>query len=120
MKERRHFTRIVFSTPVQIKHNDAIWQASLIDLSLKGALLSKPQDWVDQKTPQVDISFSLADSDVELSMTMNVVHEEPDHLGLRCEQIDIDSVTHLKRLIELNIGNSDFLDRELEHLIHPE
>ncbi len=36
----------------------------------------------------------------------------------RCEHIDIDSITHLKRLIELNLGDEALLHRELAHLIH--
>ncbi|MGF1806791.1 PilZ domain-containing protein, partial [Aliivibrio sifiae] len=32
------------------------------------------------------------------------------------QHIDIDSISHLKRLIELNVGNSDMLLRQLSEL----
>ncbi|MBE0387026.1 hypothetical protein PLUTE_a2068 [Pseudoalteromonas luteoviolacea DSM 6061] len=54
-------------------------------------------------------------------MEVEIRHIEEAHLGLHCAQIDLDSVTHLKRLIELNIGDDDILHRELENLtLHEE
>jgi hypothetical protein len=35
---------------------------------------------------------------------------------LQCNAIDIDSVTHLRRLVELNLGNSEQLNKELSQL----
>jgi hypothetical protein len=37
--------------------------------------------------------------------------------ALLCHSIDIDSVTHLRRLVELNLGNADLLQRELSALV---
>jgi hypothetical protein len=36
---------------------------------------------------------------------------------LRCDSIDLDSITHLRRLVELNAGDPRELDRELAILI---
>ena len=41
------------------------------------------------------------------------------HLGLFCHHIDIDSITHLRRLIELNLGDETLLQRELAELLPP-
>ncbi len=119
MKERRNFTRIIFSTPAQLSHQGNIWTSSLIDLSLKGALVAKPDNWRSDQVTAVTLKFTLDESDVTIAMDTRVTHEEEGHLGLLCEQIDIDSATHLKRMIELNVGDSDLLNRELEHLSHP-
>lgn len=35
---------------------------------------------------------------------------------LKIINIDINSISQLKRFIELNIGNNELLNRELEHL----
>jgi hypothetical protein len=40
-----------------------------------------------------------------------------DHLGFVCKHIELDSVTHLRRLIELNIADHDELERELGALM---
>ena len=39
-------------------------------------------------------------------------------LGLECNLIEPDSISHLKRLVEMNIGRSDILNRELNVLIN--
>lgn len=37
-------------------------------------------------------------------------------LGLRCRNIDLDSITHLRRLLELQLGDATLLQRELGQL----
>ena len=37
--------------------------------------------------------------------------------GLHCLAIDIDSVTHLRRLVELNLGDPALLEREVSALV---
>ena len=49
-------------------------------------------------------------------MHIAVVHETDNETGLQCNAIDIDSVTHLRRLVELNLGDSDQLNKELSQL----
>ena len=49
-------------------------------------------------------------------MSLTFSHEENNTLGFKCQHIDIDSMTHLKRLVELNVGSDDILMRELEFL----
>jgi hypothetical protein len=36
---------------------------------------------------------------------------------LLCESIDLDSITHLRRLVELNAGDPALLERELTALV---
>ncbi|OZT82227.1 pilus assembly protein PilZ, partial [Vibrio sp. 03_296] len=37
-------------------------------------------------------------------------------IRLKITHIDIDSISHLKRLVELNVGDDTLLHREIEHL----
>ena len=39
-----------------------------------------------------------------------------DHLGFVCRHIDLDSISHLRRLVELNLGDESLLERELAAL----
>ena len=48
-----------------------------------------------------------------------VAHREGRRAGLACQSIDVDSVTHLRRLVELNAGDPDLLQRELSALLCP-
>jgi hypothetical protein len=57
----------------------------------------------------------------EAGIVMAVVlrHVEDQHLGFQVQYIDMDSATHLRRLVELNLGDSTLLERELGNLLTP-
>jgi hypothetical protein len=50
-------------------------------------------------------------------MQVKLTHEDPGQLGFVCQYIDLDSISHLRRLIELNLGDQEELDRELAALL---
>ncbi|MFC0119019.1 PilZ domain-containing protein [Pseudoalteromonas xiamenensis] len=116
MEERRRFTRVMFSNPAKLMTAGGDYQCKLFDLSLNGALVSLPNGYIPMKDEPASLLFKLGDSDVAISMQVEVRHIEALYLGLHCTQIDLESVTHLKRLIELNLGDDDILYRELEQL----
>ncbi|MFT4927956.1 MAG: hypothetical protein ACI8WB_004071 [Phenylobacterium sp.] len=120
MPENRRFTRIVFSTPVKLKAKRALWVTELVDISLKGALVKKPDKWTCNIGDQFTLTFMLAGSDIDIHMLVHKAHQDEDMIGFTCDSIDIDSASHLRRLIELNVGSADLLNRDLEHLSHPE
>ena len=51
-------------------------------------------------------------------MLGTVVHIDSQHIGLRCDSIDLDSITHLRRLVELNSGDPSMLEREISALVN--
>lgn len=115
-KPQRQFTRIAFDAGVSLSNGDKTWQTSLIDLSLKGALIAQPDDWEmpDENTPY-RLQLQL-DDEVAITMDVSVAHQNEGQLGLSCKDIDLDSITHLRRLVELNLGNPNLLERELASL----
>ena len=48
-----------------------------------------------------------------ISMSGEIAHFEGGNVGIRCTEIDLDSMTHLRRLIALNLGDELTLGREL-------
>lgn len=115
-KPQRRFTRIPFDAGVRLSIGDRVWHSELIDLSLKGALIAQPENWeAGNEQGRYRLELQL-DGDVVIAMDVSVAHEEARHLGLRCEDIDLDSITHLRRLVELNLGNPNLLERELASL----
>ncbi|MER2493645.1 PilZ domain-containing protein [Catenovulum sediminis] len=119
MDDRRSFTRIFFSIPAQLNKKNQCWDVNLVDLSLKGALVTLPEsdrlpNFEDKKNYQ--LMFELPNSDVVLEMQVDIAYLRNNQIGLVCTQIDIDSAAHLKRLVELNMGDEALLSRELEHL----
>lgn len=115
MENRRHFTRILFSIKAQLEIEDKIYSVSIHDISLNGALISAV-DGISLKGKLGTLKFSLAPDEPEVIMHIAVVHENEHETGLQCNAIDIDSVTYLRRLIELNLGDNEQLDKELNEL----
>jgi len=95
-------------------------QTQVLDLSLKGALLQLPEGAaVAQGTPCL-LKLRLSDQETSIAMAGEVAHVEADRVGILCRSIDIESITHLRRLIEINLGDAALLERELIALIRPE
>lgn len=114
--ERRRFSRIDFDARVEIAQGDKNWQAQLLDVSLKGVLLAKLGPYQLDATSPLLVKIILSDQ-TSIAMSTHVVHQTLEQLHLACTTIDIDSISHLRRLIELNIGDASAAERELSELI---
>ena len=111
--ERRIFSRINFDAWAELRQGELHWHAPLIDLSLKGLLVGEPQDW-DRANPQQSVRAAIhLEGTLAIEMTALLRHREQGHLGFECQSIDLDSITNLRRLVELNLGDPDLLERQL-------
>lgn len=116
---QRAFTRIFFdaeTVATQQVHGDTkLWSVELVDISLQGILIRiLPEQHIAPSAP-VEINIHLG-GDVQICMETEVVNQREDCLGLACRHIDVDSMTHLRRLVELNTGDTSLLERELNAL----
>jgi len=124
--QRRKFTRVHFEEGGTLRLADQTFACTVRDLSLKGALLvcpaaSLPHDLARPGNLGV-LNLTLEGSEaVTVSMQGEISHVESQgenlHLGLKCLSIDLDSITHLRRLVELNLGDEHLLEREMAALI---
>lgn len=110
--DQRRFTRIPFDADALLIGDERKWACELIDLSLKGALISEPEGWSGNAGDHYRLTLTL-DEDTRIHMDVSVAHQENRHVGLTCRDIDLDSITHLRRLVELNLGDASLLEREL-------
>lgn len=117
--ERRNFVRVEFETAAKLLINEAALQVKVVDLSLKGALVQLPIGAAVRRLAICRLTVPLNGDAGEISMAMKVAHIDADCIGLICLHSDIDSVTHLKRLIELQLGDVSLLERDLAQLISP-
>lgn len=115
-QNRRQFWRAHFHSPVQLALHGQVTDAELYDISLKGALVRVPAGWAGKLGDRCQLRLSLG-TQATISMSADVMHVAGQRVGLECERIDLDSVTHLRRLVELNSGDPALLDRELASLI---
>lgn len=115
-EDRRRFKRIAFDAKTELTQNHKTWPVHLIDLSLKGLLIERPSPWLGNPDEPfiVDIHLNV---DIDVQMEVRLTHDDHNHLGFVCEHIGLESVTHLRRLIELNLADHEELERELAALI---
>jgi len=118
-EERRHFTRIPIDNPALLICQGKQWRSRLLDLSLKGALIERPDHYQGHADEHCTLEIMLEPQDVVITMKGTLVHSEAGHLGFRCDHIDLESISHLKRLVELNLGDEALLERELGELADP-
>ncbi len=115
--ERRHFARVGFDAPAQLATAHRRFDVKIIDLSFKGALVRVPASVALTPGTLCGLSVALAETGTSITMSTEVAHVEGDHLGLLSRGIDIDSMTHLRRLIEFHLGDPALLQRELKALV---
>ncbi|MEH6649047.1 MAG: PilZ domain-containing protein [Motiliproteus sp.] len=115
-QERRRFTRIAFDAEAELRVGERRWVVNIEDISLKGVLLAHPPGFDAPLGQAMEVEAWL-DSDVQIVLPVTLARIDDDFLGCACGAIDLDSITHLRRLVELNLEDSALLDRELEHLI---
>ncbi len=115
--ERRRFQRVNFFTTAFLCDINGRHECQVHDLSLKGALVAMPDGNLASLVTPITLEIHLCDSDDVLRMEVSVVHEREGVYGLLCERIDVDSMTHLRRLVELNLGETSLLERDLNALV---
>jgi len=116
LEDRRQFWRAAFRSTIELVDRRGTTPAELIDISLKGALVKVPLQWPGAVGEGCHLKLKLAEG-AAIVMQAAVAHVENRRVGLFCESMDIDSITHLRRLVELNAGDPRLLDRELAALI---
>jgi hypothetical protein len=117
--ERRQHSRIAFRSSAELVFPDRTLDVVVLDISLKGALVSLPSDTPIEHLSVCMLHVHLGEAGINdnISMEARVAHCIGDRAGLLCLTIDIDSVTHLRRLVELNLGDPKLLERELSMLV---
>ncbi len=116
--ERRRFSRIAFHRPAELDALGDRVSCELVDVSLKGALVEVPPRFGASSGGPCVLTIRLDEGGVAtVRMEGEIVHREGAALGLRCTSIDLDSIAHLRRIVELNLGDEELLHRELSALV---
>ncbi len=117
--ERRHFSRIAFAGPAQLVTVEQRLPVQVLDLSLKGALLLLPESSDVEPGALCLLDLPLAPHEGRITMAAQLAHVNGDRAGLLCLGIDLESITHLRRVIELNLGDATLAERDLKALVAP-
>ncbi len=115
--ERRRFSRIAFHRPADLDVRIGQGTCEVLDVSFKGALVEVPHGFPAHVGQRCTLAIRLDAGDTEIRMEGEIVHREGTQAGIRCLEIDLDSMSHLRRLVELNVGDEEVLHRELSALV---
>lgn len=116
-QQRRLFTRLAFDADVVLNTFPGKHECHLVDISLKGALVERLLPWDAATGNPCSLFIKLAESGASIQMAGEIVHVEQGRLGLRCTEIDLESLTNLRRLVELNLGDEAALSREISAML---
>jgi len=111
-EEKRRFHRVFYNAEAVLEGSGSRYLCKIIDISLKGCLLYFAEPWTGSLETPYSLTLKLSD-EIIIVMELLVVHAAGNQYGFKCLHIDIDSISRLRRLVELNLGDSDLLEREL-------
>lgn len=114
---KRLFTRVPFEAGVVLEISPDRHACRLVDISLKGALVEQDQAWNADIGVPCSLSVELSADGTAIQMKGTVAHVEAGRLGMRCAEIDLESMTNLRRLVELNLGDEAALNREIHAMV---
>ncbi len=124
MENRRKFTRIDFDGKMQLRTVDGEeFSAHVDNICLKGVFIRLDTQAMIAIGSFVDFSLVISDSAcVTIEGVAEIVWKnDKEGYGLIIREIDSDSFTHLKRLVEMNFKDAaDHVENDLKNLIQAE
>jgi len=116
LHNQRQFVRIPFQADVLLQVFGQGFTVQLVDIALKGALLQCDAAYPFALQENCRLLLPMTQDGDGIAMVGRVVHLEGGHIGMECTDIDLASLTRLRRLIELNSGDPALMHRELRQL----
>lgn len=117
MNEKRRFSRVPLKVICRLTHKEHSVYADLVDISLKGALV-EVNDKLSLATGNTCfLNITLCSAEITLDFETEVVHMTDDLIGLRFDHMDVDTMIHLRTLLEANTGDPDRIRDELNFLV---
>ncbi len=118
-RERRSFTRVPFEGRAWLTDGAGRrHRARVLDLCLQGMLVALPPGWAPKPGERLAVALELLPGEPPLGLEAAVAHREPDprggsRVGLRCLHLELEALSRLRRLLELNLGDGAAVEREL-------
>jgi len=110
----RSFHRIHFDCLVKFEVGDSRLDCELVDISLRGALIHNCTGATADIDTPCKLTLSLDKShEIQIIMQGYIIHKNENRIGIHCQSIDLDSITHLRKLVEVNLASPELLEREI-------
>lgn len=119
MAEDRLTHRVAFNCLVEFETGESLLVCDLYDISLQGALIGACSGATPAAGTPCKLTINLdEEGEVQIIMQGTVAHKIENRVGIHCESIDSDSMTHLRKLVEYNLGDVELVNRDFDALSH--
>lgn len=109
----RHFRRIPFEAEVTLNSGQTVWTGELLDVAMKGAMVGSEAPLPLTLGSHYNLCISLPGASISLDFQAELVHSEESRYGFKFISEDLATLTHLRKLIELNTGDAEATRSEL-------
>ncbi|MDD2319539.1 MAG: PilZ domain-containing protein [Geobacteraceae bacterium] len=120
MTKSRRFSRVKCVEKCIVETAAGPCEVRLLDISLKGALLEHDANLPVAKGDRWKLLFRLDHSDIILEFGVEVVHCSENLAGVKFVEVDLDTMIHLRSLMEARTVNPEQVRYELEFLLDDE
>ena len=119
MAEGRNSHRVTFDSLVEFESGECQHVCELYDISLQGALIGACSGATPEAGTPCKLIIKLDETGtVKIVMQGTIAHKIENRVGIYCEDIDDVSMTHLRRLVEYNLGDVELVNRDFDALSH--
>lgn len=115
MNEKRNYRRINFQTEAEINIDAVSHHCELVDLALQGALFRSEQELPLSIGDKTVLTIELPSSELCLNFNGELIHQRGQFYGFLFVSENAVTMGHLRRLLELNVGNAEEVDKEFNH-----
>jgi len=117
MEEKRRFTRIACNNKAVVVINNAlIIDVNILNISLNGALFESTNEFIFRNEDKWQLTFKLPNSDINLQFETEVVHSSGNRVGVKFIHMGLDTMIHLRSLLEARTSKPQEIANELAFL----
>jgi len=119
MTDTRRTHRVYFDCLVEFEAGGYQHVCELVDISIQGALIAACSGATPEAGTPCKLTISLDESDeIKITMVGTIAHKIENRIGIHCVSIDSDSMSHLRKLVEYNLGDVELVNRDFDALVH--
>lgn len=104
-EDKRRFSRVPFEGTARLQVGELLLPVELLDISVRGAQIRLPKGGAVRSDDECRLTLTLDDSPIHLTLESQVRHVSEDQAGLVFVLIDVTDMQHLRRIVELNLGD---------------
>lgn len=113
--ERRRHTRVNFRADARLFSDGVSWSCELLNVSVKGALLTQPSGWTGSAGDRCLLEITL-DGGAPVEMEINIVRVEDDKIAVDWDMFDVAGFVQLRDMLERQLGDPELVAQEMAYI----